>query len=76
MEDYLEDATPCTECGKIPFERIEKCPPIIICGIETDAGYGTQLICMKCKKKTVAYPNPQDAFRAWNERVNKQEVDR
>lgn len=69
-EEYIEDATPCTECGVEPFERIAKCPPIIICGVPLNCDYGTMLICGKCGKRTVAYSNPQGAYRAWNEEIN------
>ena len=72
LEEYLEDATPCTECGTEPYERIDRCPPLIICGIGLNSGYGTMLRCGKCGKQTVAYSNPQDAYRAWNEDVNRE----
>lgn len=74
-EEYLDDATPCTECDLYPFERAEKCPPIYLCGIPVDGGYGTCLICGRCKKKTVAYPNIQDAYKSWNENINRRATD-
>ena len=71
MKDYLEDATPCTECGIEPIERIDKAYPIVICGIPLNSDYGTVLICPKCKKRTNAYQNPQEAYKSWNENINK-----
>lgn len=73
-EDYLDDATPCITCDRVPIERIGQCEPFIMCGIEVGPrGYGTYLWCPTCGKKTVAYTNPQLAFKSWNEVVNKKE---
>ena len=71
MKEYLEDATPCLECGIEPNEIIDKTYPIVICGIPLNSGYGTVLRCPKCKKRTNAYTNPQEAYRSWNEKINK-----
>lgn len=71
MDEYLKDATPCTECGIEPTELVGALEPFIICGIpigQTD--YGTYLRCRKCGKRTVASSNIQDAYRLWNEKIN------
>lgn len=73
MNEYLDDATPCTECGVEPVERIGRSHPIIICGVSLGGNYGTMLICPECKKRTNAYQNPQDAYREWNEALNTQQ---
>lgn len=71
-EDYLEDATYCTNCNRPPVELIGQCEPFIMCGIEVGPReYGTYLWCPECGKKTVAYTNPQGAYKEWNEVINK-----
>lgn len=74
-EEYLDDATPCTECDLYPVERVEKAHPFYLCGIPIDGGYGTCLICRECGKKTSAYENVQDAYKDWNENINRRAND-
>lgn len=72
--DYLDDATPCITCNREPTEMIGQCEPFIIFGIEVGPrDYGTYLRCPTCGKKTVACTNPQEAYKEWNEVVNKKE---
>lgn len=71
MKEYLEDATPCTECGAEPSELIAQSYPIVICGVSLRSFYGTVLKCPKCGKRTNAFQNPQEAYRDWNENINK-----
>lgn len=69
---YLEDAVPCPDCGKVPYERIGECAPFVLCGIPlAGAGYGTYLVCGGCGKRTQAYSKPWQAYLDWNERYSK-----
>lgn len=69
-KEYLDDATPCTECNEEPSERIDRMEPFYICGIPTSCGYGTRLRCWICGKQTSVFSNPMDAYWQWNTEVN------
>ena len=72
MEDYIEDATPCVQCGVVPTERIDYGEPMTLCGIPVEARLGTVLRCPKCNKHTGAHRQPGEAFREWNIKINKE----
>ena len=71
--EYIEDATPCKQCGVVPTDRIEEAPAMTLCGIAVGgARYGTVLRCPKCNKHTGAYTHPGEAYYEWNLKINKE----
>lgn len=71
--DYIEDATPCKQCGVAPTDRVEEAPAMTLYGIPVSgARFGTVLRCPKCNKHTGAYTCPGEAFREWNTKINKE----
>ena len=47
--EYIEDATPCKQCGVVPTDRIEEAPAMTLCGIPVGGSrYGAVLRCPKC----------------------------
>jgi hypothetical protein len=72
-KEYIEDATPCVQCGVIPTDRIEEAPPMFLGGIPVGGGrYGTVLRCPKCNKHTGVYTHPGEAYYEWNLKINKE----
>lgn len=73
QRDYIEDATPCKQCGVLPKDRVEEAPTMTLCGITVGGShYGTVLRCPKCDRHTGAYMHPGEAYYEWNEIINKE----